>query len=407
MNNQRGIINTTIIITILAIAILLVGVAWYFYANNDESINTNTAPLANVTFSNINTNTALNINTTVGTNEATDIINTNLEPATNINATTNVNSAVDNTSGWLTYTNDWYNYQMMYPPDWTIEEVDISAEDSVGGWQNRYIKFISPGGEYITYFGVRITGEEVGAFWRSGIGAGDITDEGSTMLGDTSIPITYITYDGIIQDIFYLSTGLSPNIINGHDIYAAFDDPDDVAGLDGVSEFDTSKTILSTFEWIVIDEVEVSSIYENTDCGYNINLPTGWYAHDMTSSIFFLKTATLPSIGATEVYALGHQFFIRCGDITEDAGATTAEEFLNAMIEDVDVYDVPIIQQNVVRNGLNMTRFTMSAAGADGTTLNYYYFNGNTYFDFSHWPYDEGSSDSIDFEAVVNSFSTI
>jgi len=412
MNKPKGLSMNLIIIIILAILITAGGFAWWLVSGttNDTNQNTNSiTSTVNTNISRINDNaninyvSAININTTPGTNSAIDIVNTNIS---RINA--NTNTASDPTDGWLTYTNDWYDYQQMYPPDWIVEEVDISAEDSVGGWPNRYVKFIAPGGEYRTYFGVRLVGEEVSAFWRTGIGAGDITSEGTTMIGDTSVPITYITYDGIVQDIFYQGTGLGSNIINGHDIYAQYAGPDNVAGLEDTEEFETSKTILSTFIWLDIVEAEVSSTYTNSDCGYSITLPIGWYAHVQTSnSTLFLMEATLPSVGATEGFAYGTQFSIRCGDIMTDAGASNETEFLEAMIDEFDTFDNPIVQTSVIRNGLNMTRYTMASAGAEGTILGYYYVNGTTYFELSHWPYNELSAETQDFENVVNSFSQI
>lgn len=406
MKKPQGLSINLIIVIILAVLIAGGGIAWWLIADSDENTNANTnitsVVNSNISIINENTNTisAQNINTTTGTNVATEIVNTNIEAVTNTNT--------DPTSDWLTYTNDWYDYQLMYPPDWTVEEVDISAEDSVGGWPNRYVKFISPGGEYRAYFGVRLVGEEVSAMWRTGVGAGDISDEGTTMIGDTSVPITYITYDGIVRDIFFYDINTGPNIINGHDIYAAFAGPDDVAGLEETDEFQTSKTILSTFMWLETVGMELSPGYINTDCGYGIDLPTSWYAHEQSANAtLFLMEETLPSIGATEGFAYGTQFSISCGDIMVDAGATTEEEFLDAMIDEIDVYDLPIIQTSVTRNGLNMTRYTMSSAGAEGIVLGYYYVNGMTYFGFSHWPYDEITSESQDFESVVDSFSEI
>jgi len=404
MNKPKGLSMNLIIIIVLAVLIAGGGIAWWLIAdtNNNNNQNTNRATdIINTNITRINTNSTININTATGTNAATDIVNTNI---TRINA----NTASDPTDGWLIYTNDWYDYQLMYPPDWTVEEVDISAEDSVGGWPNRYVKFIAPGGEYRTYFGVRLVGEEVSAMWRTGVGAGDVTNEGTTMIGDTSVPITYITYDDIVQDIFYYDFNVGPNIINGHDIYAQYAGPDDVAGLEETEGFETSKTILSTFIWLEIVEAEVSSTYTNSDCGYSITLPVGWYGHVQTSnSTLFLMEATLPSVGATEGFAYETQFSIHCGDIMADAGATTESEFLDAMIDEFDTFDNPIVQTSVIRNGLSMTRYTMASAGAEGTILGYYYVNGMTYFDLSHWPYDELSTETQDFENVVNSFSQI
>ena len=153
-----------------------------------------------------------------------------------------------------------------------------------------------------------------------------------------------------------------------------------------------------------VEEIVVDNTYTNSECGYSLTLPDGWYAYDQTNGVLFLMSATLPSVGATEGYAYGTQFSIACGDISE-AGAITSTEYLDAMIGNLDAYDNPIVRQNVVRNGLNMVRFTMSAAGADGTILNYYYFNGTTYYDLSHFSYDQATTASQDFEAVLNTFS--
>lgn len=148
------------------------------------------------------------------------------------------------------------------------------------------------------------------------------------------------------------------------------------------------------------------NLYTNADCGYSITPPDGWYAHELAAGTLFLQTETLPEIGATEGYAYGTQFGIICGSISEYDGVATPEEYLDTAVGNTDIEGNPIVRENVVRNGLNMVRFSRPAAGAAGTTLTYYHFVDDRYYRLFHWAYKEAGDASQDFEEMVNSFTT-
>lgn len=146
--------------------------------------------------------------------------------------------------------------------------------------------------------------------------------------------------------------------------------------------------------------------YESTRLGFSLRYPASWSPHEQTASVLFLKSATLPNVGATEGYAYGTQFSVSKRAIAAvKAGVTTKEQFLKEVVGTRDPDGNPITQEKVNRGGLDMIRVVMNAAGADGKVLTYYYFSGDSVYTLSHYPYDATSEDSKTFETVVTTFA--
>ncbi len=107
---------------ILVIILIIVGAGAYFWWQKGDT-KINTANIA-INTTNRNTNTVSNANSAVNTNVASNV-NTaaNLNTAVNVNAGANLNTnaAVD-TSGWKTYENSTYGYNIKYPTDWKVVE---------------------------------------------------------------------------------------------------------------------------------------------------------------------------------------------------------------------------------------------------------------------------------------------
>ncbi|MFC1663360.1 hypothetical protein ACFL04_04340 [Patescibacteria group bacterium] len=387
MNNQKAFAHIAAVVVISVIALSTVGAMLYFKTEvdkieTDANVNVNSGSILS------NTNTTINENTNA-----------------NENANVNTNASEETGDGCLrVYNNEWYGYSAEYPCTWTYTETDISAAESVAGWTTRYVTFNDASGDYSLSLGVRQVGEEV-SVGRTGLGVGEFVDGDPVSIGTTTVTPRYYSTDTVTEIVFYYQSTDAAPVINDHEIIAEFGGPDGIDIAESIN-FLNANDILASI--LFPEEVAADATsYTNGDCGQTITLPDGWYAHDMGSGhIIILQTETLPSVGETEGFAFGTQIGMGCGDISE-AGASTGDEFLDNVFGTTDVYDVPIVRTSVVRNGLNMTRFTTSAAGAEGQVLHYYYYNGTSYHRLDHWAYDAGTPASQDFEDLVNSFSAI
>lgn len=150
MKNQRGYAHWVIVILISVMAVGLVGAAWYYEKNKE---NTTTTTNANKT-TNQSANNTTNTNTDINVNTAV-VANSNINSAINTNSNTNKEGSVFfttadehgciasvgqtwceekekclksweeeclNIDDWQTYTNSQYNYSIQYPPNWTVDE---------------------------------------------------------------------------------------------------------------------------------------------------------------------------------------------------------------------------------------------------------------------------------------------
>ncbi len=134
--------------------------------------------------------------------------------------------------------------------------------------------------------------------------------------------------------------------------------------------------------------------------GYSFTTPDGWYLHDQV----WLPTEESPELsGATEGYAFGPQFTIHKTTFSDyRSDVTTQAEFIDTID---DGPDGTLEEGWVTRNGLSMYRAVIPAGEASGNVETYYYFDGDTVYIISHYPYDPATQYSQDFESMVNSFT--
>lgn len=138
--NSKGLIPIIVIAFVAVIALAMVGVGIYFKIQNDKQTKEN----ANTNQSVANTNTVTNLNNETNANTNQVAINTNATSNTNAtNQNANTNMATDETAWWKwkTYTNEEYNYVVMYPENWQgsgtnenfyLAPLNASAQDTVG-----------------------------------------------------------------------------------------------------------------------------------------------------------------------------------------------------------------------------------------------------------------------------------
>ncbi len=204
--------KTGLIILILAAVIVIAGGLWYALAGTDENTNNE---------NNTNTVANENANTNVNTNTAA---NTNAETNSNTNTATNTNSSVD-TSDWLTYTNEEYGFSFKYPQDWKQEYIfENDSTKTVYEKPLQYSLITSADGNYELVLGVKRTNDKGTIYYRTGIGAGDISEGDPIIIMNTSISTWKRVFEDKVVEIFLfpVEEGVSPNIINNHEVIASF-----------------------------------------------------------------------------------------------------------------------------------------------------------------------------------------
>lgn len=153
----------------------------------------------------------------------------------------------DEYAGWLTYTNDDIGYTMRYQADWTVEE----RTDSGSGDPAKWVKFTSPNGTFFLAFGIRKNGTDTLISGRTGLGQGDLNQNGTVTVLNSAVPVVEHVYQGKIKVVFYGGAG-SKFALDGHEATAEFDkasDSYDETDLAGVPERDIAGKILHSFKF--------------------------------------------------------------------------------------------------------------------------------------------------------------
>jgi len=209
--NPNQMSKPTALIVIIVIIIIL-GIGGYFLFTQEQGTNTN-----NTNITTTNTNQAVNTNTTSNTNLVT---NANTNTVTNTTANTNID-----TSGWKTYENEEYGYTLKYPTNWTYEDIYLT-EDPLGAFPTpiKYSVFYSPEKKYHLVLGIKKAEDNGSIYYRTGIGAGEITDGPDAKIDDEYVNTWELIYEGKVKEIFFYSveTGLTYVDIKGYEVSASF-----------------------------------------------------------------------------------------------------------------------------------------------------------------------------------------
>ncbi|MFH1823025.1 MAG: hypothetical protein ABH830_04990 [Patescibacteria group bacterium] len=173
--------------------------------------------------------------------------------------------------------------------------------------------------------------------------------------------------------------------------------------------WDTAKLSLEDFE-VILNSSIVSKPSSETftqtkgPINYSLNIPSGWFAHENGQSVIFTQEKDLNIPSNTEGYAIGSNFYITVNNITDIAGVTTYDDWLekNGMTEKNELF---ISRENVVVNGYSMIRVQSEAAGATGKAISYVYFADiQRVITLTQFPYDQESNITKVFEGAVQTF---
>lgn len=125
MENQKGIINITLVVVIIIIAALMVGVAWW-YENNKEEDSSNTSPTTNTN----NVNTTSGITNLQNEQDVRDYIKSALTDSTNVFSECK-GSSVDEGTTVTALPNDWFRIRCSVPLKKGEMEVKIDNNGKV------------------------------------------------------------------------------------------------------------------------------------------------------------------------------------------------------------------------------------------------------------------------------------
>lgn len=234
INKTKGFINVVVIVVIALIALILVGAAWW-YESQDEDTESN---------ANINTSIETNVNTQ---------INANLNTNTNLNTTIieNTNTVAEEDSGcpvWPTYINTEYEWTMQYPCDWTYEEFgEETGDDLFIEYPYRYTVFTSPTEEHRLLIGIMKAGDSGSTITRTGIGAGDFIDVDPITVAGLLVPVRHLIFEGNLYEVFFYSAGAID--LGGYLMTATFDENGDYdLDLTDTIELDNAITMMESIQ---------------------------------------------------------------------------------------------------------------------------------------------------------------
>jgi hypothetical protein len=141
------------------------------------------------------------------------------------------------------------------------------------------------------------------------------------------------------------------------------------------------------------DEVQASYITDD----FSIWYPDGWYPYENDTGVLFVHDENLQIPQNTEGFALGSYFQITVHAISVEE--MFAQNLWNEGSEFL------ISKESVRVKTQEATRVVTKAAGADGEVLHYVFeATDGRVFTLSHYPYERGSSDTDDFERIVQTF---
>lgn len=144
--------------------------------------------------------------------------------------------------GWKTYTNRDIGYKLKYPADWQVKEVE-QFSDLIQ--QNvKYITVKSPNDKYYLYWGLKKINDNFAISDRSGVGAGDIVEDGHVTILDSVVPVKRLEFAGKTKECFYPGMG-SAKIMNGQYLYGASFGGGSGVNYDSVNVANTNELVLA------------------------------------------------------------------------------------------------------------------------------------------------------------------
>jgi hypothetical protein len=145
--------------------------------------------------------------------------------------------------------------------------------------------------------------------------------------------------------------------------------------------------------------------FTSADKSYSLKYPTAWYPHDLGDYVIFTKSAEELTLEGTEGYALGAQIITRVEPMVDaDGQPLTKTQWIEAYVDETSIDGNPVTTSDVTVNGRLMLKVITPLSEVDGKDIVYYYFTANQVYSLYHYPYLPASSETKNFEQVVQTF---
>ncbi len=154
----------------------------------------------------------------------------------------------DEYAGWNTYNNYEVGYQLKYPADWAVKETNEYSE--LLGNDVKFITITTADKKYFLYWGLKYKDDDFGISDRTGVGAGDLIQEGSVIILGTDTSVKKLAYKSKVKEYFFPGTGSTKTADGKYSFGAALSPGSgvnyDSLNMQGIPELGKSKLILAS-----------------------------------------------------------------------------------------------------------------------------------------------------------------
>lgn len=199
----------------------------------------------------------------------------------------------DEYAGWNIYNNYEVGCQLKYPSDWTVKE--ISAWSELIGKDVKYITITTADKKYFLYWGLKYKDDDFAISDRTGVGAGDLIQEGNVMVLGTDTAVKKLAYQSKVKEYFFPGTGSTKTADGKYSFGAAFSPGSgmsyDSLNIQGIPELEKAKLILASVKIIPrtaptgctstltsSDKLAIKTwkTYKNDKYDYSFKYPEDW-----------------------------------------------------------------------------------------------------------------------------------
>lgn len=261
--------------------------------------------------------------------EAESLINQASEQSGNITEkAVSEEETADEYSGWNTYTNLEVGYQLRYPTDWTVKEISTYSE--LIGADVKYITITTADKKYFLYWGLKYENDNFSISDRTGVGAGDLIQEGSVTILGTDTAVKKLVYKSKVKEYFFPGPGTQKTSDGKYSFGAAFSPGSgtsyDSLNMLGVPALEKARLILASVKIIPRtatqtgcaltltspDKLAIKTwkTYKNDKYDYSFKYPADWIVDKVSDKLINFTGAgddTVFSWRSAEMTALGYE----------------------------------------------------------------------------------------------------
>lgn len=202
--------------------------------------------------------------------------------------------AADEYSSWNTYNNYEVGYSLKYPADWTVKETSEFSE--LIGADVKYITITTADKKYFLYWGLKEKNDDFSISDRTGVGAGDLIQEGSVLVLGTDTAVKKLVYKSKVKEYFFPGTGSTKTVDGKYSFGVSFSAGSggdyNVLNMLGIPELEKTKLILASVKIIprtatqagcastltFLDKLAIKNwkTFKNDKYDYSLKYPEDW-----------------------------------------------------------------------------------------------------------------------------------